>query len=116
MVQLPAGVISPAVGGAGAVQRARGFVAGGDLLAREPGRAVGSFEQALGKVPDIGDRVGEAYVLCGLGAAKTRLGELGEARAPLQRRQIPAADAEEAGRGPVAAPWLCVIKFLGPGR
>jgi hypothetical protein len=61
------------------------LVAGGDLLAGEPRRAAGSFEQALGKVHDIGDRVGEACVLCGLGAAKTRLAELGETRAPLQR-------------------------------
>lgn len=43
------------------------------------------FEQALGKVRDIGDWVGEAYVLCGLGAAKTRLGELGEGTAQAER-------------------------------
>lgn len=105
MLQLPAGVISPAVGGAGAVQRARGLVAGGDLLAGEPGRTAGSFEQALGKVRDIGNRVGEAYVLCGRGAAKTRLGELGEARVPLAARagtrgRLRRADGRGAGTAP----------------
>jgi tetratricopeptide (TPR) repeat protein len=55
------------------------------LLAGEPTRAVATFEQALARVRELKDPVGEAHVLRGLGVAKTRLGELGQARNALQR-------------------------------
>jgi DNA-binding SARP family transcriptional activator/tetratricopeptide (TPR) repeat protein len=55
------------------------------LAASELDRAVTMFDQALTIVCDISDPVGQAHVLRGLGVARLRLGELGAARAELER-------------------------------
>ncbi len=56
------------------------------LLAGEPARAVGSFELALTRIRNDGDDpIGEAYLLQGVGVAKARQGEFGQARHALQR-------------------------------
>jgi DNA-binding SARP family transcriptional activator len=52
----------------------------GDLLS-----AVDAFGLALAKVRELGDPIGEAYILQGMGVAKVRRGEFGDARGALQR-------------------------------
>jgi hypothetical protein len=55
------------------------------LLAGDLAGPVGAFELAVARTCDIGDLIGEAYVLIGLGVAKVRQGESGRARDALQR-------------------------------
>jgi hypothetical protein len=57
--------------------------------------AVGTFELALAKVRGLGDPVGEAYVLQGVGVANVRVGEFGRARTALQRAlELPGTTGE----------------------
>ena len=78
--------------------RAEGLYLTGDasLAVGAPARAVAAFDQALAIVRELGDPVGQAYVLRGLGVARLRLGELGAARAALERaRELAAAAGEQ---------------------
>ncbi len=56
-----------------------------DLQAGELARAVGSLDEALAIVRDMGDPVGEARILQAAGVAKVRQGEFAQARTALQR-------------------------------
>ncbi len=67
------------------------------VAAGEPAQAVTWFDQALAIVRDIGDPVGQAYVLRGLGVARLRLGDLSAARAALQRsRELAGSVGEQS--------------------
>jgi tetratricopeptide (TPR) repeat protein len=55
------------------------------LLTGELARAIDSFEQARVITSDIGDLIGEAYALQGLGVGQVRQGEFDQARGALQR-------------------------------
>ena len=55
------------------------------MLAEESASAVEAFERALAVARDIGDHFAETQALQGLGVAKLRQGELGQARNTLQR-------------------------------
>jgi DNA-binding SARP family transcriptional activator len=58
---------------------------GAYLVTGELPRAVDTFNLALARIRDVGDPVGEAYVLRGVGLARARQGEFGAARSALQR-------------------------------
>jgi tetratricopeptide (TPR) repeat protein len=55
------------------------------LLAKDIPRAVSAFEQALTITSDIGDLIGDAYNLQGIGVARIRQGKFDQARSVLHR-------------------------------
>jgi DNA-binding SARP family transcriptional activator len=65
------------------------------LGTEELSRASDAFRLALARIRDLGDPVGEAYVLWGEGVAKARLGEFGPASSALQRSLDLASSADE---------------------
>ena len=75
------------------------------LLAGELAGADDTFELALTTVRVLGDPIGEAFVLAGLGVAKVRQREFGQARSALQRA-VELAGA--TGNG-----WLRRRRYLG---
>ena len=56
-----------------------------DLLAGDLVGAVAAFDLTLARTRDIGDPIGEAYALMGVGVAKARQAEFGQARDALRR-------------------------------
>ena len=82
--------------------RAQALCLTGDasVASGEPAQALTWFDQALAIVRDIGDTVGQAHVLLGLGVARLRLGDLGAARSALERaRELAGSVGEQLVEG-----------------